>query len=73
MRPVAPITGQMALTRILSGPSSAAIDLVIRFTAPFEALYQVRPGRGRMPAVDPTLMIEPFPRCLISGTTACAI
>ena len=38
--PVAPITGQIALTRTLSGPSSTAIDLDSRFTAPFEALYQ---------------------------------
>ena len=57
--PVALITGQIAFTRMLYGPSSAAIDLDIRFTAPFDALYHVRPGRGRMPAVEPTLMMAP--------------
>ena len=46
MRPVAPMTGQIALTRMLSGPSSAAIDLDIRLTAPFEALYQVMGATG---------------------------
>ena len=59
-RPVAPITGQTALTRMLSGPSSTASDLLIRFTAPFEMLYQVRPGRGRMPAVEPMFWITPL-------------
>ena len=71
--PVAPITGQMALTRMLSGPSSAAIDLDSRFTAPLLALYQARPGRGLMPAVEPMLMIEPDLRLRISGTTACVM
>src|SRR3546814_8993604 len=42
--PVTTMTGQLALTRILSGPSSTAIDLDSRFTAPFAAMYQVRPG-----------------------------
>ncbi len=64
------MTGQIALTRMLSGPSSTASDLLIRFTAPFELLYQVRPGRGRMPATEPTLRITP-PFCWrISGTIA---
>ncbi len=48
--PVAPITGQMALTRMRSGASSTASDFEIRFAAAFEPLYQVRPGRGRSPA-----------------------
>src|SRR5674476_995853 len=39
-------TGLMQLTRMLSGPSSAARDLEMVITAPFEPLYQVRPGRG---------------------------
>ncbi len=59
--PVTPITGQMALTRILSGPSSTAMDLDSTLTAPLEALYQLRPGRGRMPAVEPMFRITP--RC----------
>ena len=58
---VSPMTGQIALTRIFSGPSSTAIDLEMMFTAPFAPLYQVRPGRGRMPAVEPTLRITPRP------------
>src|SRR5689334_20736810 len=35
---VSPATGHSALTRILSGANSTAIDLVITFTAPFEEL-----------------------------------
>ncbi len=58
-RPVSPITGQMALTRMRSGPNSTASDFDNRFTAPLLALYQVRPGRGRMPAVDPMFRITP--------------
>ena len=60
-KPVTPMTGQMALTRIFSGPSSTAIDLDIKLTAPLEALYQVSPGRGRMPATDPMFKITPPP------------
>src|SRR4051812_38987830 len=52
-------TGLMQLTRMLSGPNSAASDLLIVITAPFDPLYQARPGRGRMPAVDAMLMKEP--------------
>ena len=55
-----------------SGASSAAIDLETRFTAPLEALYQVSPGRGRIPAVEPILMITPDFCLRMSGTTACA-
>src|SRR5437762_3715231 len=46
---VSAMTGATAQTRMPSGASSAAIDFETRFTAPLEALYQVRPGRGRMP------------------------
>jgi hypothetical protein len=59
--PVSPITGQIALTRIPSGASSTAIDLLIAITAPLEPLYQVRPGRGRSPAVDAMLRKQPPP------------
>ena len=69
---VSPATGQSALTRMLSGPSSAAIDLVMVMAAPFEALYQVRPGRGRRPAVDAVLMMQPPPCSRISGTISSA-
>src|SRR6059058_4990330 len=59
-RPVSGLnTGLMQLTRMLSGPNSAASDLLVVITAPFDPLYQVRPGRGRMPAVDAMLMNEP--------------
>ena len=44
VRPVSPITGQIALTRMLSGASSTAIDLEMVTTAPLLPLYQVRPG-----------------------------
>ena len=67
--PVTPITGQSALTRMRQGASSTASDFETRFTAPFEALYHVSPGRGRMPAVDPTFSITPPPLSRISGTT----
>ena len=40
-----------------------------RFTAPLVELYQVSPGRGRMPAVDPTLTMAP-PRPFSRGTAA---
>ncbi len=71
--PVSPITGQIALTRILSGPNSTAIDLDKMFTAAFEPLYQVKPGRGRMPATEPTFKITPPPFLRINGTTAWAM
>ena len=70
---VSPITGLMALTRMFFGASSAAIDFVSVITAPFEPLYQVRPGRGRRPAVDAVLMIAPPPRFSSSGTVASVI
>jgi hypothetical protein len=37
-RAVSPITGQIALTRIASGPGSTAIDVESRLTAPLLAL-----------------------------------
>src|SRR5690606_27353309 len=59
-RPVSGLnTGLMQLTRMLSGPSSAAIDLLVVMTAPLEPLYQVSPGRGRNPAVEAMLMKLP--------------
>ncbi len=61
-------TGLMQFTRMLSGPSSAAKDLLVVMTAPLEPLYQVRPGRGRMPAVDAMLMKTPPPFFRNSGT-----
>ncbi len=70
---VSPATGAMQQTRIRSGASSTAIDLDRRFTAPLVPLYQVRPGRGRMPAVDPILTMTPPPFCRKCGTTASAV
>src|SRR5215212_694257 len=59
-RPVSGLnTGLMQFTRMLSGPNSAASDLLVVITAPFEPLYQVSPGRGRTPAVEAMLMNEP--------------
>ena len=56
--PVAPMTGQTELTRMLSGARSTAMHFVMMFTAPLVPLYQTRPGRGRIPAVLPMLMID---------------
>ena len=49
---VLPTTGQTALNRILSFAYSTAIVLVAFEHAAFDALYQTKPGLGRMPAVD---------------------
>lgn len=63
------LAGARQLTQIFMGASSTAIDFDRIFTAPLVALYQVRPGRGRTPAVEPILMIDPpLCRCMI-GTT----
>ncbi len=70
---VAPMTGAIPHTRMLSGASSTASALVMRLTAPFELLYQVNPGRGRRPAVLPTLIITPPPMERQWGTTACVM
>src|SRR5262249_52953246 len=69
---VSAITGAIAQTRMPSGASSAAIDLEPSFPAPLEALSQVNPGRGRIPAVEPILMITPDFCLRMRGTTACA-
>src|SRR6478609_5830595 len=59
-RPVSGLkTGFTQFTRMLSGPNSAASDLLVVITAPLEPLYQVRPGRGRTPAVEAMLMKLP--------------
>ena len=65
-------TGLMQLTRMLSGPSSAASDLLVVITAPLEPLYQVRPGRGRTPAVEAMLMKLP-PLLARNAGTACMV
>ena len=69
-RPVSPITGLMTFTRILSGPSSAAIEREVTIAAPFEPLYQVSPGRGRTPAVEAMVTKQP-PPCFLKCGTAC--
>ena len=69
---VSPATGQSALTLIFMGASSTAIDLVIRMQAPLLPFYQHRPGRGRRPAVDAVLTIEPPPWAAITGTACLA-
>ena len=58
--PVSPATGLMTFTRMLSGASSAAMDRLVTMAAPLLPLYQVRPGRGRTPAVDAIVMNTPF-------------
>ena len=52
------------------GASSTAIDLVAVIAQPFEALYQVRPGRGLKPAVEAVVMMAPPPCRSMTGTTA---
>src|SRR6266404_1269350 len=69
-RAVSPITGATQFTRIFEGASSTAKDFDAKFTAPLDPLYQVRPGRGRIPAVEPMLIIDPPPCWLMTGTTA---
>ncbi len=71
--PVSPMTGLMALTRMFFDASSAAMDFVSVRAAPLVPLYQVRPGRGRTPAVDAVMMIEPPPRFSSSGTAASVV
>ena len=63
----------MTLTRMLSGASSAAIDREVTIAAPLLPLYQVRPGRGRTPAVDAMVMNTPSRRRRKCGTACLAI
>src|SRR5262249_30599523 len=69
---VSAITGASAQPGVRWGAGPAAVDWEPRFTAPWEALYQVSPGRGGTPAVEPILMITPDFFLRMSGTTACA-
>src|SRR3569833_184328 len=72
-RPVSGLnTGLMQLTRMFSGPNSAASDLLVVITAPLEPLYQVSPGRGRTPAVEAMLMKLP-PLLARKAGTACRV
>src|SRR5450830_1956953 len=48
-KPVAEITGLTQLTRMLSGPSSAAIDLLVVMTAPLLPLYRSGPDADGCP------------------------
>lgn len=54
-----PTTGQTLLNRILSLAYSTASVRVALMAAALDALYQVNPGRGRMPAVDATVTKAP--------------
>ena len=67
---VSPATGLMTLTRMLCGASSAAIERDVVIAAPLLPLYQVRPGRGRTPAVDAIVMKAPL-RFFRKCGTAC--
>src|SRR5690349_1700574 len=58
-RGVSPATGLMALTRMASGASSIAMDLVAVTIQPLLALYQLRRGRGLTAAVEATLRMAP--------------
>src|SRR5690349_5953597 len=61
-------TGFTQLTRMRSGPNSAAIDFESTITAAFELLYTVSPGRGRTPAVEAMFTKQPPPRLRNTGT-----
>lgn len=66
-------TGQTLLKRILSFAYSTAIVLVALMTAAFDALYHVKPGLGRMPAVDAIVTKEPpWPFFCMYGTITLA-
>ena len=70
-RPVSPVAGEITLTRMPSPPSSTASDRASTQAAPWEAPYQVSPGRDRRPMVDPVCKITPLRRTRINGTRAC--
>ena len=67
------MAGAIALTRILSGASSAAMDCVIVISAALVALYQVMPGRGRSAPTDAMLITEPPPAARITGNACTAM
>src|SRR6218665_1223010 len=70
---VSPATGLIALTRIPSGASSTAIDLVAVTMKPLLALYHVSRGRGLTAAVEATLRTAPDLLALKWGTSALAV
>ena len=57
-KPVGADTGATQFTR-MSGASSTARPLVNVMTAPFDALYGVRPLRGRRPPIEAVLTMAP--------------
>ena len=70
---VRPTAGAIALTRILSGASSAAIVCVSDTTAAFVAWYQHMPGRGRIAVTEAMLMTTPPPRLRSTGSACNAM
>src|SRR3569833_1858631 len=72
-RGVSPATGLMALTRMPSGASSTAIDLVAVTIQPLLALYQLSRGRGLIVAVEATFRMTPVLAALKRGTTCRAV
>src|SRR6185437_56549 len=66
---VSPATGLMALTRMPSGASSTAIDLVAVTIQPLDALYQLSRGRGLTAAVEAMVRMTPDLAALKRGTT----
>src|SRR2546430_1368004 len=64
-------SGHTAFTLIWFGPYSAASPFVAFATAPFDALYHTKPGRGRVAPMLAILMMEPPDPCLMMvGTVA---
>ena len=72
-RGVSPATGLMAFTLIPWGANSTAILFVAVIIHPFDALYQVKFGRGEMPAVEAMLRITPDFCLLKNGTIRRAV
>ena len=64
--------GQTELNLILSFANSTAMVFVAPRTAHFEALYQVKFGRGRIPAVEEIVTKEPPFFFCIYGTIVLA-
>jgi hypothetical protein len=63
--------GQIACTVTPRAPVSSATHLVIPTRACFDPLYALRFGDAHFAAVDATLMMRPWPRSSICGSSAC--
>jgi len=69
--PVLHSKGQTELTRMFLSPYSAARPLVAFATAALLALYQTRPGLGRVAPIEAMLIMEPPSPWLMSVGMKC--